>query len=326
MKLTGHAGADVQPAQKWLKRWLGRRGRASAVIDQIDELAQALEPNRYEYERAVALEDKFERRAAPVGESAGSAAAMRAELQGTPETRMSAGPKFELREVPNGTGGTHLRFTGFASTTGDDSAYEMEDFAGSYTESISVGSFKRTLQDGPDCVFLLNHAGMSLARTKPGTLRLSEVTDGARSPVYGVTGLHTEALLDPQNMFVQAMRSAVERGDLDEMSFSFKVLRQEWSKDWTRRRIQEVSLHHGDVSLVNYGANANTAGTVALRQRLPGRSSPLGYFADDERRIAVEAAAAREETRLFSEELHAQRRRVDVRRVEFERNRYPKAS
>jgi HK97 family phage prohead protease len=143
----------------------------------------------------------------------------------------------------------------------------MEDPYGPWTESVTKGSFKKTLAESADVAFLLNHTGMTLARTKPGTLKLSEVVDGANSPVYGITGLHTEALLDPQNLYVQAMRSAVDRGDLDEMSFAFRVLRQEWNEDYTRRWINEVSLDKGDVSLVNFGANPHTGGSVALRQR-----------------------------------------------------------
>ena len=69
------------------------------------------------------------------------------------------------------------------------------------------------------------------------------------------------------------MRSAVERGDLDEMSFAFRVMRQEWNSDYDRRWINEVSLDKGDVSLVNYGANPTTGGTVAIRQRFFGRTA-----------------------------------------------------
>lgn len=194
--------------------------------------------------------------------------AIREEYRGTREERVAPQSQFELREVPNGTGGTNLRFTGFASVTGDNASYEMEDFLGPWTESITPGAFQKTLSQGADVAFLLNHAGMTLARTKPGTLKLSEETNPQASPVYGVTGLHSQADLDPQNMYVQAMRSAVDRGDLDEMSFAFRVIRQEWNEPtWDRRRITECSLDKGDVSLVNYGANPHTGGTVSLRQR-----------------------------------------------------------
>ncbi len=194
------------------------------------------------------------------------------ELRRTLEKRVAARHEFELREVPNGTGGTTLRFTGFACVT--DAEYEMEDWLGPWIESVSVGAFGKTLSESCDTAFLINHEGMTLARTKPGTLKLSEETAGTHSPVYGITGLYSQADLDPQNLFVQAMRSAVERGDLDEMSFAFWVMRQEWNGDYTRRWINEVSIDKGDVSLVNFGANPSTGGTVGLRQRRgPGQQS-----------------------------------------------------
>jgi DnaJ-class molecular chaperone len=60
------------------------------------------------------------------------------------------------------------------------------------------------------------------------------------------------------------------------MSFAFRVLRQEWNEDYTRRWINEVSLDKGDVSLVNYGANPTTGGTVSIRQRFKGHPFRLG--------------------------------------------------
>jgi HK97 family phage prohead protease len=158
----------------------------------------------------------------------------------------------ELREQSNGT----LRFTGYASVT--ETPYEMQDFLGDYTEVVRRGAFSKTLAEGADVPFKLNHDGMTLARTKSGTMRLSEDS----------TGLHVEADLDPGNGQVRDIRSAMDRGDLDEMSFAFRVTRQEWSPDWTQRDITEVNLNKGDVSIVNYGANPHTQGLTSLRSAL----------------------------------------------------------
>jgi HK97 family phage prohead protease len=158
----------------------------------------------------------------------------------------------ELREQSNGT----LRFTGYASVT--ETPYEMQDFLGDYTEVVRRGAFSKTLAEGADVPFKLNHDGMTLARTKSGTMRLSEDS----------TGLHVEADLDPGNGQVRDIRSAMERGDLDEMSFAFRVTRQEWSPDWTQRDITEVNMNKGDVSIVNYGANPHTSGLTTLRSAL----------------------------------------------------------
>ena len=101
-------------------------------------------------------------------------------MRGVPESRVSSRSEFELREVPSGTGGTNLRFTGFACVT--DANYEMEDAFGVFTESVSKGAFAKTLSEGADTAFLLTIRASLCARTKSGTLKLSEVTEGARSP------------------------------------------------------------------------------------------------------------------------------------------------
>lgn len=178
---------------------------------------------------------------------------VRAAQLGVVENRSRPFEGSELRDVADGTGGNSLRFTGYASVT--ETPYEMQDWLGDYTEVIRRGAFTKTLANGADVPFKLNHDGMTLARTKSGTMRLAEDS----------TGLHVEADLDPANPQVQALRSAMDRGDLDEMSFAFRVNSQEWSPDWTQRDITEADVHKGDVSLVNYGANPHTAGLTSLR-------------------------------------------------------------
>ncbi|MEW2302569.1 HK97 family phage prohead protease [Streptomyces sp. NPDC006655] len=176
----------------------------------------------------------------------------RADRRNVRENRFRPIDGCEIREVGNG----NLRFTGYASVT--ETPYEMQDWLGDYTEVVRRGAFSKTLAEGADVPFKLNHDGMTLARTKSGTMRLSEDS----------TGLHVEADLDPNNGQVRDIRSAMERGDLDEMSFAFRVTRQEWSPDYTQRDITEVNMNKGDVSIVNYGANPHTAGLTSLRSAL----------------------------------------------------------
>ncbi|MEV6720599.1 HK97 family phage prohead protease [Streptomyces xanthochromogenes] len=182
----------------------------------------------------------------------------------------------ELRAKPDGTGGDTLTFTGYACVT--EQGYEMEDWLGAYTEVVRQGAFTKTLSEGADVPFLVNHGGLTLARTKSGTLRLAE--DG--------TGLHTEADLDPASPHVQALRSAMDRGDVDEMSFGFWVTRQQWSPDYDQRDIQEVRLHKGDVSVVNYGANPATAGAQLNARDIAGQ---LDRLSADERHHLFERLA-----------------------------------
>ncbi len=166
-----------------------------------------------------------------------------------------------------------LLFTGYACVTGEP--YPVEDFYGEYTEIVRAGAFAKCLAEGADVPFKLNHGGISLARTKSGTMWLQEDS----------VGLRTKAALDPNNPEVQVIRSAMNRGDVDEMSFAFWVTRQEWSPDFTQRDIIEVTVNKGDVSVVNYGQNPATSG-AKLRNR------DIDRMPTNERRELYERLAA----------------------------------
>jgi len=165
-----------------------------------------------------------------------------------------------------------------------------------WLERIEKGSFDKTLADDPDVVFLLNHEGMPLARTKSGTLELS--TDK--------TGLATAATLDLANPVSRSLASAIERGDIDEMSFAFRTTAQEWRAhdDWeddpeSLRIITEVNIHRGDVSAVTFGASDATdidivrslealsvedlAEARAVIERLTQKQNPGGTPEEDKR-------------------------------------------
>ncbi len=170
----------------------------------------------------------------------------RAELIADTPLRRNFDADMELRQTTD-EGVLHL--TGYASTT--ETPYEVQDFK----ETIARGAFKRTLSEGPDVVLLVNHDGIPLARTKSGTLTLSE----------DARGLRVDADLDAQNPLVQSLRSPMERGDLTEMSFAFRATDDDWTEDYSERTIREVSIHRGDVSMVTHGANSATVGSVSMR-------------------------------------------------------------
>jgi hypothetical protein len=65
----------------------------------------------------------------------------------------------------------------------------------------------------------------------------------------------------------------VERGDVDQMSFAFRVIRQNWSKDRSERTLTEVSLSDGDVSIVTYPAY--TATSVEARELIKRAMSEI---------------------------------------------------
>lgn len=145
---------------------------------------------------------------------------------------------------------------GYASTV--DEPYEMYDMWGPYTEIVDRGAFETTLAADPDVAFLLNHRGTTMARTKSGTLTLSVDDQGLRSV----------ALLNPERTDVKDLVHAISDGDIDQMSFAFRIIRGQWSPDYTEYRILEVDLDRGDVSAVNYGANPNTSIAARAKQAL----------------------------------------------------------
>jgi HK97 family phage prohead protease len=187
------------------------------------------------------------------------------------QERRDVAGKVEIREA--GSGG--LSLTGYASVT--NTPYPIQDFMGEFQETIRTGAFAKSVAERDDVRLLLNHDGAPLARTKSGTMTLAEDS----------TGLLVDApQLDGASPLVQTIRSAMNRGDLDEMSFGFQVMRQDWSPDYSQRDILEVKLF--DVSVVTFPANDATSASLrsALRSAGPGIRRQVG-----EARIA---AAVRE--------------------------------
>lgn len=115
-----------------------------------------------------------------------------------------------------------------------------------FTEFVKRGAFTKTLNDGADVRLLIDHEGVPLARTKSGTLKLSE----------DERGLLVEAQLDPLNPDAARVMSAMKRGDLSQMSFAFRTVKDAWSKDRKTRELREVQLF--DVSIVTFPAYEQT--------------------------------------------------------------------
>lgn len=126
---------------------------------------------------------------------------------------------------------------------------------GGWTEEVAKGAFDETLATDPDVVMLINHDGMPIARTLSKTLELTS----------GKTGLEMRAELDPRDPDVSALLVKLERGDVSEMSFGFRVTSQAWATlpdypddEMALRTITGVNLNRGDVSAVTYGASDAT--------------------------------------------------------------------
>jgi HK97 family phage prohead protease len=168
-------------------------------------------------------------------------------VEGMPERRYwqpAWGPVgIEVRQHTDGI----VKIGGFASVT--EVWYEVGD----YEERAVRGSFKRTLGEQPDVMFLANHTDMPLARTKTQSLTLEEPRKG----------LSYDADLQSHDPDVKRLLPKLEREDMDESSFAFRARDQEWDTDYRKRSLIDIGLHKGDVSVVNYGANP--AATVGLR-------------------------------------------------------------
>jgi HK97 family phage prohead protease len=160
--------------------------------------------------------------------------------------------KFERRMAISslevrGAAGSDVTLTGYASTFNDP--YDM----GWYTEDVDPGAFKRTLGQKPDVRFLINHAGLPLARTVSGTMNLE--TDAR--------GLVPFARVNKNDPDVASLLPKIERGDVNQMSFGFHTIDEAWTNDMSKRTLKALDLNGGDVSVVTYPANPNTS--VGLR-------------------------------------------------------------
>ncbi len=59
---------------------------------------------------------------------------------------------------------------------------------------------------------------------------------------------------------VSNLRCAMARGDLDQMSFAFHCVSDQWNDDYTIREVSEVALR--DVSIVTFPASDSTTATI----------------------------------------------------------------
>lgn len=189
------------------------------------------------------------------GQATGRGVARRKAPTGVGQSRMAAFPAQMRAELVEHQGQRRYHLQGHASVV--DTPYEMWDQFGPYMEVIERGAFDKTLANEPDVAFLVNHRGVTMARTTSGTLQLG----------MDDIGLKTDAYLNPKRQDVSDLVTAVEDKDVTEMSFAFFLGdgAGRWNEDFTEFRIGEADIDRGDVSAVNYGANPYT--DVAARSR-----------------------------------------------------------
>jgi HK97 family phage prohead protease len=141
------------------------------------------------------------------------------------------------------------KLTGYAATFGKET--RIADFS----EVILPGAFRAGLA-GRDILALVDHdATKVLARTRSGTLRLSE----------DATGLAFELEL-PETQAGRDVLALAERGDLGGMSFGFTVAERGEQWHGGLRELRAVTLH--EISVVNaWPAYEGTS--VNARSKMP---------------------------------------------------------
>jgi len=138
---------------------------------------------------------------------------------------------------------------GYATTYTE---YPIKDFY----ERIAPGCFAEAAANA-DVRFLRDHNPSQIfGRTKAGTLRLKEDQHGLRFSVDL-----------PDTNDARDLYELVKRGDIDQCSYGFTVLKDAWSMAsdglHSLRTIYKAMLY--DVSAVTYPANVNT--TISVSER-----------------------------------------------------------
>ena len=119
------------------------------------------------------------------------------------------------------TNGGELIVTGYAAK------YGTPTNLGAFNEQIAQGAFDNVLQN--DVRFLVNHEGLTLARTSNGTLKLEA----------DKVGLKYEAKLN-NTTASRDIYEALKRGDVSQSSFAFTIEQQSWNADNTMRTVEKV--------------------------------------------------------------------------------------
>jgi len=154
------------------------------------------------------------------------------------------------------------------------------DIGGYFREVIKPGAFGESIKSA-DVRALVDHdSGRVIGRTKAGTLRLKE----------DERGLSVEIDL-PDTTDGRDLGELVTRGDIDGMSFGFRVTHDEWDEtvEPNIRTIHTIELH--EVSAVTWPAYADTS--LAMRSRDSAKTEAEKAKAEQNRKQAEARIAER---------------------------------
>lgn len=166
---------------------------------------------------------------------------------------------------------------------------QLSEDLGGFREKIEPGAFAKSLKG--DVRALFNHdPSWILGRTKSRTLRLAEDAQGLAVEIR-----------PPDTGQARSVLEGIDRGDVSQMSFSFRTITDEWNQvdGETVRTLREVELF--DVSPVTFAAYPQTDVVIAQRSLEAWRaaeSNAAGGGSDEEnnrrqRRLATLAARVR---------------------------------
>lgn len=145
------------------------------------------------------------------------------------ERELRTYPLNHLRRVATGEATVSNKLEGYAAVFNS-----LSEDLGGFREQIAPGAFKKTISENDIRAFWNHDSNIVLGRTKNNTLMLSEDDRGVVS-VIDV----------PDNQLIRDMViGPIERGDVDQMSFGFDVIRDNWENvdDEIVRTLLEVRL------------------------------------------------------------------------------------
>lgn len=157
--------------------------------------------------------------------------------------------------------------TTFEARAKGENTYVIEGYAYTFgSRSENLGGFHESIRAGAgkdrlgvdDIRALYNHdENLILARNVSGTLRLSEDS----------TGLAYELDVDMRQSYAQDLVIAMERGDVTQSSFAFRVGDDSWTEDEDGMPLRTINTFSRlfDVSPVTYPAYVSTSSQVSKR-------------------------------------------------------------
>ena len=161
--------------------------------------------------------------------------------------------QFERRAFPTGELRIESRDGVLPKIRGHAAVFnQLSEDLGDFRERVAPGAFGESLKRD-DIRALFNHdPNFPLGRNRAGTLELSEDAAGL------------DVVIEPPDaQFARDLMVSIARGDISQMSFGFRTLRDDWAFDGgiAVRTLHEVRLF--DVSPVTFPAYPQT--DVAVR-------------------------------------------------------------